>query len=293
MNPNLLNPSVVDHTFSYVDIGGRITNISSMIKYSVWRSSTIFHVFTISMCISALFWSLTGPAFAEPITKPQDIPELLAAKGKSISALKASMSIVSTYDAGKSRQDIKGYLIYRRPNDFRFQGVGPGGNSLFELIIKANQFELYIPAEGKILKGGKDCFSKRFPDIAEIEGLIPLIMLQWKDVRFDRLLAHDSEKIVIRMSFQGRIWGATLEPETLLLKRLVRLNPAGEVDLTADFTDFTSGEAGWLPRHFQVQSPSAQWKTEGKIREIQANPFLVEDNFTLKPTFNPKMEECR
>ena len=50
------------------------------------------------------------------------------------------MSVKSSYDDGKSRQDIKGFLLYRRPDDFRFQGVGPGGNSLFELIIKSTRF---------------------------------------------------------------------------------------------------------------------------------------------------------
>jgi hypothetical protein len=203
------------------------------------------------------------------------------------------MNITSVYDAGKNRQDIKGFLLYRRPSDFRFQGLGPGGNSLFELIIKATQFELYIPGENKIISGNKECFSQKFPDVAEIEGLIPLILLQWKDVRFDRLLAMDSEKIVIRMTFHGKVWGATLDPQTHFLKRLVRLSPAGEVDLTADFGEFKTGDDGWLPRRFEVQSPGAQWKTLVKIGKIESNPFLTEKNFKLEPAFTAKQESCR
>jgi hypothetical protein len=217
----------------------------------------------------------------------------LTKKGKNLSAFKAVMNITSAYEAGKSRQDVKGRLLYRRPSDFRFQGIGPGGNSLFELVIKANTFELYVPTEGKIIKGGKECFNRKFPDMGEIEGLIPMVLLQWKDVRFDRLLAHDSEKIVIRVSFQGRIWGATLDPQTLYLKRLVRLSPAGEVDLTADFADFKTGDDGWLPRRFEVQSPVAQWKTLVKIDKIEPNPFLVENNFRLEATSSAKTEDCR
>jgi hypothetical protein len=231
--------------------------------------------------------------FGEPAVNPSEIPNLLTKKGKNLSAFKAVMNITSAYDAGKSRQDVKGFLLYRRPSDFRFQGIGPGGNSLFELVIKASTFELFIPAEGKIIKGGKDCFNRKFPDVGEIEGLIPMVLLQWKDVRFDRLLAHDSEKIVIRISFQGRVWGATLDPQTLYLKRLVRLSPAGEVDLTADFGDFKTGEDGWLPRRFEVQSPVAQWKTLVKIDRIESNPFLVEKNFKLETPNSAKTEDCR
>ena len=251
--------------------------------------------FTSLICLVGVlfFIILEVPGFSQSPPKPQEIPDTLTKKGKNLSAMKAVMSIMSAYDGGKQRQDIKGFLLYRRPNDFRFQGLGAGGNSLFELIIKATQFELYIPAEGKIIKGGKECFSRRFPDVAEIEGLIPLILLQWKDVRFDRLLANDSEKTVIRLSFQGKVWGATLDPVSLHLKRLVRLSPAGDVDLTADFADFTSGEDGWLPRRFEVQSPTAQWKTVVKISKIEANPFLVEKNFKLEPSFSAKIEDCR
>jgi outer membrane lipoprotein-sorting protein len=252
----------------------------------------LFSVLPIILAAVAVIF-LPVRAFAEPSVKPVEIPDFLTKKGKNLSAFKAVMNVTSTYDAGKSRQDIRGFLLYRRPSDFRFQGVGPGGNSLFELIIKANMFELYVPTEGKIIKGGKECFNKKFPDVGEIEGLIPMILLQWKDVRFDRLLASDSEKIVIRVSFHGRVWGATLDPQNLYLKRLVRLSPAGEVDLTADFGDFQTGDDGWLPRRFEVQSPVGQWKTLVKISKIESNPFLVEKNFKLETAFSAKTEDCR
>jgi len=232
-------------------------------------------------------------ANADSSVKPQEIPEFLTQKGKNLSALKAIMSISSIYDGGKSRQDVKGFLLYRRPSDFRFQALATGGNSLFELIIKSNFFELYVPTEGKIIKGGKECFSRKFPDVAEIEGLIPLILLQWKDVRFDRLLAKDAEKTVIRVSFQGRVWGATLDPQTLFLKRLVRLSPKGDVELTADFGDFKTGEDAWLPRRFDLQSPAGAWKTSVHINKLERNPFLVEKNFALDMTFSAKTETCR
>ena len=248
----------------------------------------------ISFSLLLVLLGARSPAVrAEASINPPEIPELLASKGKSITALKAVMTVTSMYDHGKSRQDLKGFLLYRRPNDFRFQGLGPGGNSLFELVIKANRFELYIPSEGKILKGGKECFAHKFPDVAEIEGLIPMMLLQWKDARFDRLLAKDPEKIVIRVTYDGKIWGATLDPKDLFLTRLVRLNPKGEVDLTADFGGFRSGKDGWLPRRFEVQSPSGGWKTSIRIEKLEANPFLVEKNFILEPAFSPRIEQCR
>ncbi len=230
---------------------------------------------------------------ASPSIKPSEIPRVLTKKGKNLTALKAIMSVKSSYDDGKSRQDIKGFLLYRRPDDFRFQGVGPGGNSLFELIIKSTRFELYIPAESKIIKGAKPCFSKRFPDVAEIEGLIPMILLQWKNVAFDKLISRKGADITIRIKFEGRLWGATLDAEKLLLKRLVRLGRDGRIDLTADFGDFASGDYGWLPRRFEVRSPVARWRTVVRITKFETNPFLLEKNFRLDPAFSPKIEKCR
>jgi len=230
---------------------------------------------------------------ASPSVKPSEIPRVLTEKGKNLSAFKAVMSVKSSYDDGKSQQDIKGFLLYRRPDDFRFQGLGPGGNSLFELIIKSTRFELYIPQESKIIKGAKGCFARRFPDVAEIEGLIPIILYQWKRVAFDKLVSNEAGHITIRLKFDGRFWGATLDPEKLLLKRLVRLGSDGSIDLAAEFGDFGSGDFGWLPRRFEVRSPVAKWRTVVHITKIETNPFLLEKNFMLEPTFTPKIEECR
>lgn len=150
-----------------------------------------------------------------------------------------------------------------------------------------------MPTEGKIIKGGKECFSRKFPDVSEIEGLIPLILLQWKDVRFDRVLAKDAEKTVIRFSFQGKVWGATFDPQSLFLKRLVRLSPKGDVELTADFGDFKTGEDAWLPRRFDLQSPAGAWRTSVHINKLERNPFLLEKNFQLELTFSAKTETCK
>lgn len=227
-------------------------------------------------------------------SRPEQIPAALTEKGKNLTALKAAMNITSTYDGGKSRQDVRGFLIYRRPSDFRFQGLAPaGGSSLFELVIRSGRFELYVPAEGTITKGQRDCFARKFPDVAEIESLIPMLLLQWKEVRFDRVLSRDSDKIVIRIAFQGRIWAATLDPKTLFLKRLVRITPYGEVDLSADFSEFKDGEDGWLPRKFDIQSTPGGWRTVVRISKIEINPFVVEKNFQLNPMFSAKTEECR
>ncbi|MGD9817515.1 MAG: hypothetical protein AB7V04_02330 [Desulfomonilaceae bacterium] len=73
----------------------------------------------------------------------------------------------------------------------------------------------------------------------------------------------------------------------------MRLNPRGEIDLTADFGDFKSGDDGWLPRKFEIQSISGKWRTLAKISKIETNPFLVEKNFQLENTFSAKIEQCK
>ena len=157
-----------------------------------------------------------GSSQAEVPAKPEEIPKLLYDRGKNLSAFKAVMNVTTMNEMDKSRQEIRGFLLYRRPSDFRFQGLGSGGATLFELVMKSTTFELYVPQEGKIIKGDRDCFARKFPDVAEIEGLIPMVLLQWRDVRFDRVLSRDQEKVVIRMTFQGRVWGATLDARSLI-----------------------------------------------------------------------------
>ena len=120
-----------------------------------------------------------------------------------------------------------------------------------------------------------------------------MILLQWKNVAFDKLISRKGADITIRIKFEGRLWGATLDAEKLLLKRLVRLGRDGRIDLTADFGDFASGDYGWLPRRFEVRSPVARWRTVVRITKFETNPFLLEKNFRLDPAFSPKIEKCR
>lgn len=250
------------------------------------------------VCASSLLW-VCAIAFspcrlsAEPSVSPQQIPQFLTEKGKNLSAMKAVMNVSTSNELERSRQDLKGFLLYRRPNDFRFQGLTTGGNSLFELVIKGQAFELYVPTDGKILKGEKACFSRRFPEVAEIEGLIPIMLLQWRDVRFQRMLKREADSIVINVTFQERNWEATLDSGSYLLRRLVRFDNRNEADLYADFGDYKSGEDGWLPRRFEVSSPKGRWRTHVQITKIETNPYLVEKNFKLEPTFSTKTENCR
>lgn len=232
------------------------------------------------------------PSWGQQSMGGGDIPTALTNRGKNLTALKAVMSVDSTFERGKSRQEIKGFLLYRRPADFRFQGVAPGGNSLFELLVKADVFELYVPSEGKILKGGKKCFYERFPDVAELEALIPLLLLQWRDVKVVAVTPQGPDVTVVSFSFKGATWRATLEAKKLFVKRLERM-AGNRPDLIADFSDFGDGEHGWLPRRFEVQAPADGRRTLVKILKFDVNPFVTENNFKLQPMFSPTVEECR
>ncbi len=232
-----------------------------------------------------------GNCKANPSAQARDIPNVLAVRGKNLTALKAVMAISTTNEKDNARQDVRGFLLYRRPGDFRFQGVGPGGNSLFEMVVKSNKFELYVPADGKVLKGGRSCFFERFPDVAELESLIPLALLQWKNAAVTNVVADEPARTVLALKFNGNSWRATLEPKTLLLTRLEKMG-SKSVEITSDFAEFTEGEYGWLPRRFDIRSPAGGWRTQVRINKIEINPFLVEKNFELETAFSPKIEQC-
>jgi hypothetical protein len=246
----------------------------------------------LSGLLFVLVFFFPDPSNTAPRPDPAKIPEILALKGKNLTALKASMSVSTEHNGGKSRQEVQGFLLYRRPTDFRFQGRGPGGNTLFEMVVKWNTFELYVPTERKILKGNRRCFKERFPDVAELDTLIPLVLLQWRQAKFLEPVSREGGRTVLLVSFKGVKWRATLDSSTLFLLRMERLGPGG-VDLTADFGDFGSAEYKWLPKRFDVRSQKDGWRTNIVIRKFEINPFLVENNFKLEPTFSTEVENCK
>ena len=75
------------------------------------------------------------------------------------------------------------------------------------------------------------------------------------------VVSNDPERTVIRLNFKGSEWKVTLDTKELLLKRIERLGSNSAVVLTADFADFKTGDYGWLPRRFDVQSPGGGWRT--------------------------------
>ncbi|MEW6351723.1 MAG: hypothetical protein AB1646_21965 [Thermodesulfobacteriota bacterium] len=231
-------------------------------------------------------------AYAASGIKPQDIPDALAKKGQNLSAFKAVMDVSAVHDNGKSRNDIRGFLLYRRPSDFRFQGTMPGGNPLFELVISGTAFEMFVPTDRKVLKGNRKCFVEKFPDIAEMRELIPLALSQWKGVRLKEVVSNDREKIVVKLDFSGTTWNATLTSDRLLVTKLVRVGAKGP-ELVADFGSFPSDEFGWIPRQFRVHSPAGDWTTTVTVRKLEINPFVVEKNFQLELPFSPKVEQCK
>lgn len=246
---------------------------------------------TAAVVLTLLVFSLVA-AWAEPAIKPQEIPKVLVEKGKNLSALKAVMAVSTTSQKEGQRQDVRGFLLYRRPNDFRFQGLAPGGNSLFEIVMRSDKFKLYVPAESKMLVGGRSCFFERFPDVAELESLIPLALLQWKNASLTQVLSEDQNRFVLGLNYGGHNWRVTLDAQNLLLVRIEKMG-LRSVELIADFGDYGEGEYGWLPRRFDVRSTQGAWRTLVKISKIEINPFLVQKNFELEPAFSPKIEECK
>ena len=94
------------------------------------------------------------------------------------------------------------------------------------------------------------------------------------------------------LRFKGSVWRATLDTKKLLVHRLERMR-SNNVELKADFGDFTTGKYGWLLRRFDIRSADGGWRTVVRIDRIEINPFLVEKNFKLETTFSAKIEKCR
>lgn len=212
--------------------------------------------------------------------------------GDKLSALKAVMRITSTYEKDNSTHRLKGFLLYRRPLDFRFQGMGASGNPLFELSFRGIRFELYIPTEGKIIKGDRECFARAFPDVAEVKGLIPLALLQWKNAKFRGAEQGPAGQVILKLQSDGQMWRATVDTQRMVLLQLERMGSQGP-DLVAEFGDFSSGEFGWLPKRFRVVAKTGGWQTMVKMNNIETNPFLVEKNFILEPMYSPEIERCK
>ncbi len=220
------------------------------------------------------------------IDKPGELLEAVRDKGKQLTALRATGSIVMRRGAKRLKAHI--LVLVRRPANLRFETESFFDQPLSILVTDGMQFSMWDMNKGRFLVGQATPanISRVIPipmDGPEVVGIIagdpPLIAYAKSSLEWD-----DSEG-----QYRLRLSNSQLEQEVLIDPHRLRPNKIvckqnGKLYYRLVYEDWQTGDnQPAIPTKIHFEMPAEDIKLTIKIRETEINPELAEDLFKLQP----------
>jgi outer membrane lipoprotein-sorting protein len=255
-----------------------------MKNFRVWAR----RIFFCCMVAALAACSMTKPPPIVPETLPDerrpidDLLQTLARRDKQFKSLR-SLATVS-YNGPDARQSFQEVVVVNRPDRLRLETLYPLG-VLMIVTASPPDLNVYHTREGVFYRGKSEDLWRftRIPlNVAETASLLmgqpPGTNGQWR---------HEGPAIV-RDAGQG--WKETIafQQNEALPIRWQLLNPAGAVELTAEFGDYAPTAAGPFPMRIALENPTQKRRIEITYKEPEVNADLPSTLFVQKKPDNAR-----
>src|ERR1700728_2719322 len=146
-----------------------------------------------------------------------DLIERINAQATEIQTLKATVEITASVGGSKlgkitEYQEIRGYILARKPSSLRMIGLLPILQShVFDMASSGREFKLWIPAKNQFIVGGNEQASPSTEPLGNLrpQVIYDALFLQAVDLRNELAVLEGSEHEVI----DHRTQKATLRPD--------------------------------------------------------------------------------
>lgn len=241
----------------------------------------------------------------------EELVAIINLEAAEIRTLNATVDIAtSTGGAKKGKiteyEEIKGYVIVRRPKMIRMIGLLPVVRSkAFDMVSDGNEFKLWIPPKNKFFVGHNNVTN---PSPNPLENLRPqhiydALLLHQIDANdeiavlesgIERAIDPKTKKVaeqpnyiidVIRRSGQGwRLDRKIIFDRTdLIPHRQILFDPSGNVATDATYSGFRDYGGVNFPGVIQIWRPQEEYRISLVIEKLTLNQPVADDEFTLEP----------
>ncbi|MGH9524550.1 MAG: DUF4292 domain-containing protein, partial [Terriglobales bacterium] len=202
-------------------------------------------------------------------------------------------------------QQIKGYILARKPNMLRMIGLFPiVRNRAFDMVSDGNQFKLWLPSQNKFIVGQNDVIIRNpkqplenlRPQFIYESLLIPPIdpktevaVLEQSNQRLTNAKSHKEE-----LQPEYRIDVIKHEGNTWLLSRKIFINRTnlepyrqviydknGAVATDASYYEFKEYNGVSFPSEIRIFRPQEEYSVTLDIDKLTANEPLKDEQFAL------------
>jgi hypothetical protein len=244
----------------------------------------------------------------------EDLIERINAEATEIQTLKATVGITASVGGSKlgkitEYQEIRGYILARRPSSLRMIGLFPILQShVFDMVSSGQEFKLWIPSKNQFIVGDNEEVRPSIEPVgkAPLGNLKPQViydalLLQAIDLQNELAVLEASEHEVI----DHRTQKATLQPdyslniikqngrEWYLARKVVfdrtDLRPHqqlfydehGSIVTDVRYAEYREFNGLLFPTNIQIWRPQEEYSIKLVLAKLTINGPIVDDQFVL------------
>jgi hypothetical protein len=242
--------------------------------------------------------------------KPANRPVLSATKEQLIERVRAFSDGINSFDMttdlsasvgeihGGEVTDyasIRGYILYRRPDDIRIIGLDPVIRSkAFDMVSTGPSFQLLIPSKNRLIVGRNDVrelSQNKLENLRPGAFLVSLLVLP-PDNNYLTLLEDDTDELhaqyellivdntVARPFLTRSIY---FDRYTLQIARQRTFDAGGKIVSDTRYGDWKMFAAQTYPSNVDINRPTEGYSLQITVEDLKVNPELKPDQFTLTP----------
>jgi hypothetical protein len=197
------------------------------------------------------------------------------------SALQSVVRVEMAYIHGDKRkkQSFEGALLYKKSGEFRFQGFGFLGRTLFDLLYKPNELVLYIPSSSVAYEGVPGPL-ENFRD-ADVFSIARKIITGIGET-YDQATFHFSQDVYSPHvnNNTGNLLLFRINPHNLLIDKKIILQN-GRTAAEIDYKKYERFGQKFFPTLVTVHLPAQQTTIAFDFEDLKVDQVLPDNLFTL------------
>jgi len=238
-----------------------------------------------------------------------DLIERINAQATEIQTLKATVEITASVGGSKlgkitEYQEIRGYILARKPSSLRMIGLLPILQShVFDMASSGREFKLWIPAKNQFIAGNNDVAR---PSAEPLENLRPqliydALLLQAVDLQNELAVLEEgghntidpgSRKMALRADYtlniikqNGREWylsrKVVFDRTDLRPHQQLFYDEHGSIVTDVHYDEYREFSGASFPTRIQIWRPDEEYSIKLEVTKLAINEPITDDQFVL------------
>jgi outer membrane lipoprotein-sorting protein len=193
-------------------------------------------------------------------------------------------------------KDIRAYVLYRQPTDFRIIGLVPVlRNKAFDMVAMGNDFRIFIPSKNKFVEGKNDAppLSKNSLENLRPEAFLEAMLIPPPDLSKQYALLLDStdeEQALYVLILEEKTEAGDLtisrtiffDRETLQVTRQKKYDRGGSILSDSRYQNWTNFNGVQFPKDIDINHPQDGYGVVMDIVKMEMNVGVGADKFVLE-----------